>query len=121
MKVDEQHGRRQNDPQQSIAMIRTEYRIRGDAGRIIIGEPSEQPGPEYCQKGSQGPGAGGAKPGESARNAATVMCHGMGRCVRKLALVTRVFLDVADAAQSSLVPLAMRAHAPASRSNERNC
>ena len=65
MKQHQQHGRGRDDPQQSIAVIGAEYGIGGDAGRIVVREPGEQPRPEHGQEGGESPDAGGAEAGRT--------------------------------------------------------
>ena len=114
MKVNEQHGRGRNDPQQSIAVIGSEYGIRCDTGRIIIRESSEEPGPEDCQKGGKSPRTGAANLGELASDPATMVRDRMGRCMCALAVTTgksmRVVVDVSNTERSSLAFFLMRAH-----------
>ena len=46
----ERDGGQQQHPQQLVAVIRAEYRVGGDAGRVVVGEAGEQPGADHRQQ-----------------------------------------------------------------------
>jgi hypothetical protein len=54
MELDEQERRGRDDPQQRIAVVGAEDGIGGDAGRIVVRKPGQQPRSKHCQERSNG-------------------------------------------------------------------
>ena len=67
MEQDQRDGGEQQHPQQLVAVVGAENRVRGDAGRVVIGESGEQTRTDDRQQCAEGkPFAAGAIHGESA-------------------------------------------------------
>ena len=52
----EHHGRDGQHPQQLVAVVGTEDRVRGDPGRVVVGQPREEARPEDGGEGCEAAG-----------------------------------------------------------------
>ncbi len=46
-------GGQQQDPQQLVAVVRSEYGVGGDPGRIVVGQAGEQPRTDHRQQSAE--------------------------------------------------------------------
>ena len=51
---DEGDGGEQEHPQQLVAVVRAEDRVGRDAGRVVVGQPGEQPRTDHRQQCAEG-------------------------------------------------------------------
>src|SRR4249919_1811789 len=87
MELDEQYGRSRDDPEEPIAVVGAQHRVRGNAGRIVVRQSGQQTRTKDREKSGDSPNATGSKTGESKRNATPMMSHDVRRCAGALTQV----------------------------------